>query len=255
MSKSRGAWKLQSDGKSVRRNIVAQYFSSRPVELLTSPAFRVLSRAAHLALCRIEIELRQHGGHANGKLIVTTQQFAEYGIHRRMVPAALRELAALGVIRVTVRGRGGNAERRRPNRFLLNYTCGAVDAHEEVTNAWSRIQTLLEAEKIAAAARAAKDQDKVAYGRRIARRQKHFSGTQSGPSPGAQSGPETAKFPGTQSGPTGPGTHSGPIIDISGGGGAAGGILVSAAKATSAPGAEVVAAALTTPALTELPLY
>ena len=100
-------------------------------------------------------------------------------------------------------------------------------------NAWKRIQTLLEAEKIAAAARAAKDQDKVAYGRRIARRQKHFSGTQSGPSPGAQSGPETAKFPGTQSGPTGPGTHSGPTIDISGGDGAAGG----------------------TPALTELPLH
>jgi hypothetical protein len=233
MSKSQSAWKHRPDGKTVRRNIVAPHFSSRPVELLTSPAFRVLSRAAHLALFRIEVELRQHGGHANGKLIVTTQQFVEYGIHRRMIPAALRELAALGIICITVRGRGGNAEHRQPNRFLLNYACGALDAHDQVTNAWKRIQTLLEAEKIAAAARAAKDQDKVAYGRRIARRQKHFSGTQSGPSPGAQSGPETAKFPGTQSGPTGPGTHSGPTIDISGGDGAAGG----------------------TPALTELPLH
>jgi hypothetical protein len=135
MSKSRSAWKVRPDGKTVRRNIVAQHFSSRPVELLTSPAFRVLSRAAHLALCRIEIELRQHGGHANGKLIVTTQQFVEYGIHRRMVPAALRELAALGVICITARGRGGNAKHRQPNRFLLNYTCGAVDAHDQVTNA------------------------------------------------------------------------------------------------------------------------
>jgi hypothetical protein len=49
------------------------------------------------------------GGHGNGKLIVTTQQFVEYGIHRRMVPAALRELAALGIICITVRGRGGAA--------------------------------------------------------------------------------------------------------------------------------------------------
>ena len=63
----------------------------------------------------------------------------------------------LALVRITVRGRGGNAEHRQPNRFLLNYLCGAVDAHDQVTDAWNKIKTLEEAEEIAAAARAAKD--------------------------------------------------------------------------------------------------
>jgi hypothetical protein len=153
VSKSRGSYKLGPDGKTVR--VLASHWASRPVELLRSPSFRVLSRAAHFALCRIEIELRQHGGHGNGKLIVTTDQFVEYGIHKRMVPAALRELEALGIICIPVRGRGGNAEHGQPHRFLLNYACGAVDALGE-NNSWRRVQTLAEAKKIARIARGSK---------------------------------------------------------------------------------------------------
>ena len=82
---------------------------------------------------RIEIELRHHAGHSNGRLIVTKLQFIEHGLHPRMIPAALRELAALGIIQITMHGRGGNAEYRQPNRFLLNYQCGAVDAYEQIT--------------------------------------------------------------------------------------------------------------------------
>jgi len=176
----RSVWKNRADGKTVRRNTVAEFFNSRPVELLESPALRVLSRAAHLALLRIEIELRHHAGNDNGKLIVTKQQFVEYGIHPRTLAPALRELDALGIIRVS-HGRGGNAEHHRPNRFLLNYLCGAVDAHGEVTNAWKRYKTRKEVEQIAAAARSAKDQTRVSFGRRTARRQKHFPGSQSDP--------------------------------------------------------------------------
>ena len=57
MSQKRSVWKNRPDGKTVKRNAVAQFYTSRPVELLNSPAFRVISRAAHLALARIEIEL------------------------------------------------------------------------------------------------------------------------------------------------------------------------------------------------------
>jgi hypothetical protein len=156
VSKSRGSYKLGPDGKTVRRNVLASHWASRPVELLRSPAFRVLSRAAHFALCRIEIELRQHGGHGNGKLIVTTDQFVEYGIHKRMVPAALRELEELGIICIPVRGRGGNAEHGQPHRFLLNYACGAVDALGE-NNSWRRVQTLAEAKK----SRASRGQQRI----------------------------------------------------------------------------------------------
>ena len=223
LSKGRSTWRNRPDGKTVRRNTVAAQFSSRPVELLRSPAYRVLSRSAHQALSRIEIELRQHGGNANGKLIVTTQQFIEYGIERRMVPAALRELDALGIIRITVRGRGGNAEHRQPNRFLLNYLCGAVDAHDLVTDAWNEIEVVEEAQEILRAARAAKDRNKVAYSRRHAQKRKHFSGTLNVAGPGTLNVPENAKSPGTLSVPTGPGTLNVPTIEISGGGGGRGG--------------------------------
>jgi hypothetical protein len=85
------------------------------LELMESPALRVLSRAAHLALVRLEIELRHHGGHDNGKLPVTKQNFVDFGIHQDAVAPALRELEALGIIRITQRGRGGTAEFRQPH--------------------------------------------------------------------------------------------------------------------------------------------
>jgi hypothetical protein len=228
MSK-RSVWKNRPDGKTVRRNIVAQWHSSRPKELLESPALRVLSRAAHLALLRIEIELRNHGGHANGQLIITQVQFIEYGIHRHQVASALRELEALGHIIITQRGRGGNAEYRQPNRFLLNYLCGAVDAHEQITNAWKRVETMEQAEEIAAAARANKNAAKVSCGHRtlVAVHKNVKSKTFPSPSfchfPAPETGVENGKFPAPETGVTGPAPETGVTFDISGGGGAKGG--------------------------------
>jgi hypothetical protein len=154
---SKGVWKNKPEGKTVKRNIVASQFGSRPLELMESPALRILSRAAHLVLLRIEIELRHHGGRDNGKLPVTKQDFIKFGIHQDAVAPAIRELEALGLICITQRGRGGSAEFRQPNLFLLNFMCGAVDTRDEITNAWKRIKTLEEAEQIARAARAAKN--------------------------------------------------------------------------------------------------
>ena len=224
MSKNRSVWRNRPDGVTVRRNIVAQYWASRPVELLTSPALRILSRAAHLALLRIEIELRHHAGQANGKLIVTKEQFIEYGVHRHGVAAALRELEALGLIIITVHGRGGNAEHREPSRFLLNYQCGAVDAHQQVTNAWNRIQTMEAAGAIARAARANKNPAKVSYGRRIYRRKsKTFPSPQKRHFPAPERGAETGNFPAPKTGATARPLKEGLLSILSGGGGVDGG--------------------------------
>ena len=219
MSKKRSVWKNTAEGKTVRRNSVATYYRSRPVELMESFALRVLSRAAHLALLRIEIELRRHAGHGNGKLIVTKQQFVEFGIHPRMLAAALRELDALGIIIITEHGRGGNAEYCKPNRFRLNFMCGAIDDTEPFTDPWKRFKTIEEAKKVASAARKAKDPNKVAYGRRTAQKRNISQVHKVTLVPGAQSDPETWKFPSAQSVPTGPGAQSVPTVDISGGGG------------------------------------
>jgi hypothetical protein len=104
-----------------RRNAINGQFAARPIEMLESPAYRALSLSAHMVIARIEIELAHHGGNDNGQLPVTIDQFVEYGMHRSSVAPAIREADALGFIRVE-RGRGGNADYRRPNRFYLTFS-------------------------------------------------------------------------------------------------------------------------------------
>jgi len=193
-------WKNKG-GKTVLKNIVAQCFSSRPIELLTSPAYCVLTRTEHLVLSRIEIELRRHAGHANGNLIVTKEQFTEYigSNYPKGIAPAVRTLEALGIIKA-IHGRGGNADHRCPNRFLLNYLCGAVDAHEQITNAWNKIQTVKQAKQIAQIARNARNLNKVNYGRRIAKRRNQ--GAKHTPEPGCKMHPENANSPGCKMHPT-----------------------------------------------------
>jgi hypothetical protein len=51
---------------SKRRNRINCQFAARPIEMLESPAYRVLSLSAHRVITRIEIELAHHGGNDNG---------------------------------------------------------------------------------------------------------------------------------------------------------------------------------------------
>src|SRR5262245_16608660 len=107
-----------------RRNRISEQYSARSIEMLESPAYRVLSLPGHRVVSRIEIELAHHGGNDNGRLPVTHQNFIDNGMHKDAVAPAIREAEALGFIRVTERGRGGNAERRQPNKFVLTFAYG-----------------------------------------------------------------------------------------------------------------------------------
>jgi hypothetical protein len=124
--------------KSYRRRLsIDGPWVPRSKELLESPAYQVLSRAAHQALSRIEIEHMMHGGFENGKLPVTYDQFVAYGLHRRSIAPALRELEAVRLVEVTERGSSGNGESRRPNKFRLTYlNVGRADP----TNEWRHIK-------------------------------------------------------------------------------------------------------------------
>src|SRR5262249_53481493 len=104
-----------------RRNRIDGQWSARPIDMLESAAWRELSLSARKIIDRIEIELAPHGGNDNGQLPVTKLDFVEYGISPRLVAPAIREAEALGFIRVTERGRGGNAEYRQPNLFFLTF--------------------------------------------------------------------------------------------------------------------------------------
>jgi hypothetical protein len=124
-------------------------FAPRLIEMLESPAYKVLSRAAHQVLARIEIEHARHGGHDNGRLPVTFDQFVEYGIHRHAIAPAIRELVALGFTEITQQGRAGNADWCRPTLYRITYR-DSLD--QKATHNWRSI-TEDDAEMIAKGAR------------------------------------------------------------------------------------------------------
>ena len=160
-------FKRRPDGTTYRkRNPINEQFSPRTLAMLESPAYRVMSLAAHRVIARIEIELCHHGGNDNGRLPVTYEDFIEYGIHHGSIAAGIREAEALGFIRVTERGRGGNREYHKPSLYGLtfSYDCGTRDASPP--NDWKKIKSIEEAEQIARAARNAKDKCAVEFGHR-----------------------------------------------------------------------------------------
>jgi hypothetical protein len=111
-------------------------FAWRLIEMLESPAYRALSRAARQILDRIEIELAHHGGKDNGRLPITYDDFVAYGVNRHAIAPAIRELISLGFIEVTRQGSAGNADWHRPNLFRLTYRdCFG----KKPTNEWRQI--------------------------------------------------------------------------------------------------------------------
>jgi hypothetical protein len=133
---------------------IDQQFASRTIEMLESPAYRVLSLSARRILDRLEIELAHHGGKDNGKLPVTYDQFEEYGIDRQAIGPAIRELCVLGFIEITEAGRAGNAEWRTPNLFRITFR-PMKGLKTYGTNEWRRIETIEQAQQLAKAARCA----------------------------------------------------------------------------------------------------
>ncbi len=129
-----------------RRNTITGQWAARSIEMLESPAYRVLSLSAHRVLSRIEIELAHHGGRDNGKLPVTFDDFAGYGVRRHSIAPALDELEILGFIKITQRGRRARgAEYRRPNLFLLT-TRPELEGMRPEQCGWRRFKTTEDAE-------------------------------------------------------------------------------------------------------------
>jgi hypothetical protein len=139
-----------SERKNKRRKTsIGGAFAPRLIEMISSPAFCVLSLSGRRVLDRLEIEFASHGGTGNGKLPVTFADFHRYGIHRHAIAPAIREAVALGFVEVTQAGRAGNAEHRTPNVFRLTYR---HTDHGDPTEEWRKI-SVDQAESIAKAAR------------------------------------------------------------------------------------------------------
>jgi hypothetical protein len=185
-----------------RRNRISGAFSARLIEMLESPAWRALSLSGRRVIDRLEIELAHHGGNDNGRLPVTKLDFMAYGISARLVAPAIREAQALGFIRVTERGRGGNAEHRQPNLFFLTFAHARNSRAEPPTHDWRKIKTTEDAEMIAAQARNAKDAKAVQFAeRRKKKTENRYHKVVLAPDP--QSGPEKHNFPNPRDRPLG----------------------------------------------------
>jgi hypothetical protein len=165
-----------------------------------SPAWKELSLNARRALDRIEIEFGRKKGkpEANGELIVTYENFVDYGICRRLVRPAINEVVALGFVRVTREGVAGNADECQATQFLITYQHNGSAQYLE--DGWKRIKTDEEAEAIAKAARKRKGNLRAReLGRKgaaaaAARRAKNANPVpQSEPSPVPQSEPRNAQ--------------------------------------------------------------
>ena len=199
-----------------RRTTIGGQFAPRLIKMIESPAYRALSLSGHRVLARLEIELGHHGGLDNGRLPVTYSDFERYGIERKSIAPALREVQALGFVRITEHGHPGKSIfDRHPNYFELTYLHGA---HAEVpTHEWKRFKTLDEAIKVAQQARLDKDAMAVRKSRSRASKK---SDAQMGKI--RRTDPESPpKAPGPESPPTVPGPENGPTIYISGKGEAA----------------------------------
>jgi DNA-binding transcriptional MocR family regulator len=145
-----------------RCNRISGQWSARQIDMQRSFAWRVLSRAAHQCLSRIEIELADHGGNDIEELPVTFDDFEAYGVHRSAIVPALAELEALGFIDVTARGVAARAaDNRRPNKFrLLTRPWEKIGGTNRPR--WERFKTWQEAEATADEARRSAAKEKSA---------------------------------------------------------------------------------------------
>jgi hypothetical protein len=140
------------------RGSIPGAFAWRLIEMLESPANRVLSLSAKRVLERLEIELFHHGGkpEENGRLACTFEHFVEFGVHRHAIAPAIREAVALGFVQITRPGCAGNANYRQPTLYRITYRHSG--SHRETTDEWRRIKTIEEAEAIAERARSQQSQ-------------------------------------------------------------------------------------------------
>jgi hypothetical protein len=135
-----------------RTRINGQFVPHR-LDLIQSPAWAALSLAARRVLDRIEAEHVLHGGADNGRLAVPYRALEEGGVRPNSITAAIREAVALGFLRITRPGRGGNREFRQPTLYRLTHL---PTRDMPPTDEWTSITTDVQADEIARAARSGK---------------------------------------------------------------------------------------------------
>lgn len=155
--------------------IEADCFVQLTLDLMNSPAWRALTDDARRLIDRLLIEHMRNGRVANGRLAVSHSQFAEFGLRRKNVKAAIDVAVALGLVEVTRVGLkvGGD---NVPSRYRLTFVSSRVAKGEArrtpgPSDEWRRITTDEEAKAILDAVKAARAEEHAINADKWARRQ------------------------------------------------------------------------------------
>jgi hypothetical protein len=103
-------------------------------EMLASPAWRALSPNGLRVIVRVMIEHMRHAGTENGNLIVTHDDFIDYGIRRNSVADAIKNANASGFLD-SRRGKRSYGKHRRPTVHTLTWLPVNGD-FTTITNRW-----------------------------------------------------------------------------------------------------------------------
>ena len=89
-------------------------------ELLNSYSWKNMSINGRRILDRIMIEHTNHAGTENGNLIVTYNDFEEYGVNRNQILKSIKELEDLNLIEIE-HGKRRCYNESYPNRFRVTF--------------------------------------------------------------------------------------------------------------------------------------
>jgi len=116
--------------------------------MMESPAWWALTAPARRVVDRIAVEHMHHAGTMNGELVVTYDDFQDFGISRRAIRTAIDVAVALGWIDVTVQGVRSYGNARRPSKYAVTWL--PHNDAIEATNRWAAIKSRAEASAVVA---------------------------------------------------------------------------------------------------------
>jgi hypothetical protein len=128
-------------------------------EMMESAAWQTLTAAAKRIVERIMLEHMHNGGKMNGELIVTYDDFVDYGISRKAIKTAIDIAQALGFIEVTVRGRPSYGAAQRPSQYAITWL-PKIDGSDP-TNRWKATKSKEQAARIIMAVRERQERRKL----------------------------------------------------------------------------------------------
>ena len=104
-------------------------------ELINSLAWLYMSINCQKLIHRWIVEHSNHGGHENGRLVCTYNNFEDYGLTRNKIRPAIEEAHSLGLVK---HQRGERVfAKNQPNSYRLTFY--GTDELHTATNDWKRL--------------------------------------------------------------------------------------------------------------------